>query len=367
MVPVGSLAFMPGRLVHTNEVLVLLGDNYFVERSASQAVDIVSRRLQELDTNLSSLQKQRELLMPRTQFTSDLITTEIAGQKEIVEPFDEEKETVWRERHKEYLRQAGQARQKGRAACRENPGKEAGPTDRQVWERLDQLELQESQRNELEGQSLRHTTQRTESRRGAEGYSSSEESTSQEEEEEEEEEGEEPVGQTQRVKVIRFSHTTLPDDSVDRGVGRSESATEDTLASIQSPADVYRLVKASPPSILRTRHSHAGHRHTDPSQFGDGQGKKVTFDPSGGVTFGPSGGTTLKDDAGTKDKADPFHVSTHKAFHDVVVERPTQLISGCHPLLDLTSTAPDGIPEGHNAAASTRPASRFQLARQKKT
>lgn len=44
-VPFGSLAFMPGQLVHTNEILVLLGDNYFVERSAFQAVEIVSRRL----------------------------------------------------------------------------------------------------------------------------------------------------------------------------------------------------------------------------------------------------------------------------------------------------------------------------------
>lgn len=45
VVPLGKKAFMLGRLVHTNEVLVLLGDNWFVERSAAQAVDIVDRRL----------------------------------------------------------------------------------------------------------------------------------------------------------------------------------------------------------------------------------------------------------------------------------------------------------------------------------
>lgn len=45
MVPFGSLAFMPGRLLHTNEILVLLGDNWFAERSAKQAVEIVQRRL----------------------------------------------------------------------------------------------------------------------------------------------------------------------------------------------------------------------------------------------------------------------------------------------------------------------------------
>ena len=39
------MAFMPGQLVHTNEVLVLLGDNWFVDRSAKQAADIVQRRI----------------------------------------------------------------------------------------------------------------------------------------------------------------------------------------------------------------------------------------------------------------------------------------------------------------------------------
>ena len=43
-VPFGSLAFMPGKLVHTNEIMVLLGENWFTERSASQALEIVARR-----------------------------------------------------------------------------------------------------------------------------------------------------------------------------------------------------------------------------------------------------------------------------------------------------------------------------------
>lgn len=43
-VPFGSVAFMPGKLVHTNEIMVLLGDNWFAERSASQALEIVARR-----------------------------------------------------------------------------------------------------------------------------------------------------------------------------------------------------------------------------------------------------------------------------------------------------------------------------------
>ena len=44
-VPFGKLSFMPGQLVHTNEVTVLLGDNWFVDRSAKQATQIVNRRI----------------------------------------------------------------------------------------------------------------------------------------------------------------------------------------------------------------------------------------------------------------------------------------------------------------------------------
>lgn len=35
---------MPGKLIHTNEILVLLGDQYYAERSAKQAVEILGRR-----------------------------------------------------------------------------------------------------------------------------------------------------------------------------------------------------------------------------------------------------------------------------------------------------------------------------------
>ncbi|XP_075258042.1 uncharacterized protein LOC142350023 [Convolutriloba macropyga] len=45
MVPLSKVAFMPGELIHTNEVLVLLGDGYFVETTAPKASDIADKRL----------------------------------------------------------------------------------------------------------------------------------------------------------------------------------------------------------------------------------------------------------------------------------------------------------------------------------
>lgn len=98
MVPFGSLAFMPGQFVHTNEILVLLGDNYFVECSAKQAVDIVTRRIQGVDEKIAGLNKQKNLLVPRADFTSEMIDMAQGRleQHEITEPYDEENEKAWR-------------------------------------------------------------------------------------------------------------------------------------------------------------------------------------------------------------------------------------------------------------------------------
>ncbi|KAL9559712.1 hypothetical protein MBANPS3_000282 [Mucor bainieri] len=58
MIPMGKLAFMPGKLIHTNEILVLLGDQYYAERSAKQAVEILGRRRQVVDENLRLVEAQ---------------------------------------------------------------------------------------------------------------------------------------------------------------------------------------------------------------------------------------------------------------------------------------------------------------------
>lgn len=45
MVPIGKLAFMKGKLTHTNEILIYLGEGYFVKYSASQAIALCNRRI----------------------------------------------------------------------------------------------------------------------------------------------------------------------------------------------------------------------------------------------------------------------------------------------------------------------------------
>ncbi|KAI9102690.1 hypothetical protein DFS34DRAFT_610144 [Phlyctochytrium arcticum] len=53
MVPLGPLAFAPGQIYHTNEVLVLLGDNWFMEQSTHQAKQIIARRAEHTQEQLS--------------------------------------------------------------------------------------------------------------------------------------------------------------------------------------------------------------------------------------------------------------------------------------------------------------------------
>ena len=73
MVPFGKLAFLPGRIVHSNEILVLLGENYFVERSCKQAIEIIDRRLENIDENLRKHQQEKDLFHQQKQYTNEFL------------------------------------------------------------------------------------------------------------------------------------------------------------------------------------------------------------------------------------------------------------------------------------------------------
>ncbi|KAJ2660059.1 uri1, prefoldin-like chaperone [Coemansia sp. RSA 1199] len=84
MVPMGPLAFFPGSLINTNEILVLLGDNWFVERSAAQAVEIASRREQFVDAKITSttqelLELERRVELLKLNPASSDVGRELGG------------------------------------------------------------------------------------------------------------------------------------------------------------------------------------------------------------------------------------------------------------------------------------------------
>jgi prefoldin subunit 5 len=55
-----KLAFVNGHIIHTNEFYVLLGDNYFALRSATQSNKIIDRRLEGVEENLKKCQAAKK-------------------------------------------------------------------------------------------------------------------------------------------------------------------------------------------------------------------------------------------------------------------------------------------------------------------
>ncbi|OCT82430.1 unconventional prefoldin RPB5 interactor 1 isoform X2 [Xenopus laevis] len=72
LVPFGPLAFMPGRLVQTNEVTVLLGDSWFAKCSSKQAVGLIDHRKKHVRKTIEDFQEVAKNFASKEVFTKDL-------------------------------------------------------------------------------------------------------------------------------------------------------------------------------------------------------------------------------------------------------------------------------------------------------
>ncbi|CAK6436550.1 unnamed protein product [Pipistrellus nathusii] len=153
MVPFGPFAFMPGKLVHTNEVTVLLGDNWFAKCSAKQAVGLVEHRKGHVRKTIDDLKKVMTNFESRVEFTEDLQKmSDAAGdivdiREEIKSDFD------FKAKH----RIAHKPHSKPKAAGASEAGfASVEPkdllADQELWARLEELERQEELLGELESQ-----------------------------------------------------------------------------------------------------------------------------------------------------------------------------------------------------------------------
>ncbi|KAJ8247356.1 hypothetical protein GJAV_G00245460 [Gymnothorax javanicus] len=155
MVPFGPLAFMPGKLVHTNEVTVLLGDNWFAKCSAKQAVDLVEHRRSHVRKTLDDLNKVAENFKARVGF-SEVLENSAGGKGDYVDIREEMKDGE-ESLTKGKRRVAHKPNSKPKVeAVLELPEEEdeeesgGGAADRrgvlseeELWARLDELEAQE--------------------------------------------------------------------------------------------------------------------------------------------------------------------------------------------------------------------------------
>ncbi|XP_065876797.1 uncharacterized protein [Euphorbia lathyris] len=90
MVPFGKAAFFPGRLIHTNEFMVLLGEGYYAERTAKQTVEILKRRGKGLDSQVESLKANMKDLRAQASFFDSTASEAAEGLVEIREDYEEE-------------------------------------------------------------------------------------------------------------------------------------------------------------------------------------------------------------------------------------------------------------------------------------
>ncbi|XP_063722562.1 unconventional prefoldin RPB5 interactor-like isoform X2 [Symsagittifera roscoffensis] len=93
MVPLSKVAFMPGELIHTNEVLVLLGDGYFVETTAAKASQIADKRLSLIADRAHSLKQAINLQKNEVQSTKTFVEeNSLEGVREVFERLEDKAE-----------------------------------------------------------------------------------------------------------------------------------------------------------------------------------------------------------------------------------------------------------------------------------
>ncbi|KAM6937075.1 unconventional prefoldin RPB5 interactor 1 [Xenentodon cancila] len=161
MVPFGPLAFMPGKLVHTNEVTVLLGDNWFAKCSAKQAQTIVDHRTKYLKKELDDLCKTRKNFEARVGLARDLETMS-SGKGDYVDIREEVgnsdstvtkgKQRIAHKPHsKPKLDEVFDLKDEDEEDVEESGdgGKRKGVlTEEELWARLDELEKLEEEQDE---------------------------------------------------------------------------------------------------------------------------------------------------------------------------------------------------------------------------
>ncbi|KAM6252819.1 unconventional prefoldin RPB5 interactor 1 [Porphyrio hochstetteri] len=157
MVPFGPLAFMPGKLVHTNEVTVLLGDNWFSKCSAKQAVALVEHRKKHVRKALDDLQKVMKNFESRVEFTEDLQKmSDAAGDfvdiREEIEDDSIETKGKYRTAHKPHSKPKVSNVFEVDFPVNGSDTKSTGrfQSEEELWARLEELERQEEILGELD-------------------------------------------------------------------------------------------------------------------------------------------------------------------------------------------------------------------------
>ncbi|KAJ3434915.1 unconventional prefoldin rpb5 interactor [Anaeramoeba flamelloides] len=91
-VPFGELAYFQGEIVHTNEFMVLLGDNYFAKLSSYESLPILHRQTKRIQSGIDQYEEELGNLDERIQVFQKIID-EQEEQKEFIEIMEYEPNT----------------------------------------------------------------------------------------------------------------------------------------------------------------------------------------------------------------------------------------------------------------------------------
>ncbi|KPJ12178.1 Unconventional prefoldin RPB5 interactor [Papilio machaon] len=140
LVPIGSRILFRGELKHTNEVTTSLGMGYFTKCSTEQAEILRQHRIKDAKSKLDILMKEKEYLEVQIKLKNQTVFDD---GSDITEYQTEEEDRLWREKHKQNLKIYHQNKSKKEKSNKDEK------SDDELWNRLEELELQEELQNEL--------------------------------------------------------------------------------------------------------------------------------------------------------------------------------------------------------------------------
>uniref|UniRef100_M4DFI8 Uncharacterized protein n=1 Tax=Brassica campestris TaxID=3711 RepID=M4DFI8_BRACM len=145
-VPFGKIAFFPGRLIHTNECLVFLGENYYTDRTSKQTVDVLRRRDKTLQSQIHSLKAEIDDFQTEASFFANTASEAAEGVLEIREEYEEEEEdsgTV--------LQRGVEKEASGVSGGEAGEGEDKDDEFARIMSRLNELEMEEEQEEGEDG------------------------------------------------------------------------------------------------------------------------------------------------------------------------------------------------------------------------
>ncbi|KAG7310869.1 hypothetical protein JYU34_003700 [Plutella xylostella] len=151
LVPIGSRILFRGVIKHTNEVTAALGADYFTKCSVKQAEVLRDHRMKDAQAKVNALIKEKEYLESQLSFNKQNVV-DVSGH-EIVEEYNEAEDKLWREKHRQNMKNYIQNKAKT------NDVNETNVTDEELWERLEELELQEELENEMQNMNVVEKTE----------------------------------------------------------------------------------------------------------------------------------------------------------------------------------------------------------------